>query len=387
MTVTTRVRRKDYRRLRNLRRWLFACTPVVVWCVAIAAAFTLHRHTSISGTVVGFADDQPVTLAHLEPGVVREVYVEVYDTVVRGRILLTMDDREERMQLKAVEADIDRLAAEVYAERARLEASGAWATADVEDLARRFGVDREAAHVDYLAQLMINARDRIRLRGAAIEYEIQRKLYEHDNATFRELNAIQTEVDALREVVANNVSVLLRKKEAFTEADRRWGHYLDRETITTEYEIVLTPLRLEIEVRRRDLDEIVRRIDAHVLRAPVDGQVTMLAAHVGDRFDVGTTLVSISPTSTSRVLAYLPERMIFATHLGALVSVQCLAPTGSQRAFQGTIVGLSTTVTEAPIRFRTIPSSPVWGRGMLVDLDGAGRLVPGEAVRIAILGG
>ena len=209
MTATTPVRLTDYRRLHNLRRWLMACAPVMVWCVAIAAAFILHRHTSVTGTVVGFADDQPVTLAHLEPGVVREVHVDVYDTVVRGSVLVTMDDRQERIQLKAVEADIDRLAAEVHAERARLEANGAWTTADVEDLARRFGVDRETAHVDYLTQLAINARDRIRLRGATIEYEIQRNLYEHDSATFRELNDIQTEADALREVVANKMSVLL----------------------------------------------------------------------------------------------------------------------------------------------------------------------------------
>jgi membrane fusion protein (multidrug efflux system) len=358
---------------------------VVVWILAIVTAFHLHRRVAFVGTITGYADNRPVTLAHLEPGIVREIHVDLYDPVTHGQVLVTMDDREERLQLAAVEKDIERLRAEVLAEEARLSAGNAWSTADVDDLARRFVIDREAAHIDYLSQLVQDARDRVLLRGMTVECEIVRNLYGEDSAAFRELNDIQTEVDSLKALVENNAAVLEQKKKAFAEADQRWARFLEHNEVATAYEPVLTPLRLAVGVRQRDLEEIVGRIDAHVLRATVDGQVTELLAHAGDRVQPGTPLVTISPASTDRVIAYLPERMGLAAKVGASVQLSCLATEESrQRECSGTIVGLSATISEAPLRYRRMPTYPVWGRGMLIALNEDVDLVPGEAVRIAL---
>lgn len=371
-------------RRRSARRSLMAAVPVVVWVLAIAAAFRLHQHVAFVGTVSGFADDQPVTLAHLVPGIVRDVHVQLYDPVVHGQVLVTMDDREERILLAAVEKDIERLRAEVLAEEARLSAGNAWSTADVDDLVRRFAIDRETAHIDYLAQLVQDARDRVLLRGATVEYEIVRNLYGEDSAAFRELNDIQTEVDSLKALIENNAAVLEQGKKTFDEADQRWIRFVEHDEVATAYEPVLTPLRLAVDVRQRDLEEIVRRIDAHVLRAAADGQVTELLAHAGDRVQPGTPLVTISPTSANRVVAYLPEQMSLAARVGASVQVSCLAMADSQRReYSGTIVSLSATISEAPLRYRQMPTYPVWGRGMLIALDENARLIPGEAVLIA----
>jgi membrane fusion protein (multidrug efflux system) len=372
-------------RRRGYRRTLTATMPAVVWVLAIAAAFHLHQRVAFVGTITGYADNRPVTLAHLEPGIVREVHVDLYDPVTHGQVVVTMDDREERLQLAVVEEDIERLRAEVLAEEARLSAGNAWSTADVDDLARRFVIDRETAHIDYLSQLAQDARDRVLLRGTAVEYEILRNLYGEDNAAFRELNDIQTEVDSLKALVENNAAVLEQKKRVFDEADQRWARFVEHNEVATAYEPVLTPLRLAVDVRRRDLEEIVRRIDAHVLRATVDGQVTELLAHAGDRVQPGTPLVTISPTSADRVVAYLPEQMGLAAKVGASVQVICLATEDSRRReYGGTIVSLSATISEAPFRYRRMPAYPVWGRGMLIALGEDAELIPGEAVQIAL---
>ncbi|UCE58160.1 MAG: HlyD family efflux transporter periplasmic adaptor subunit [Phycisphaerales bacterium] len=369
---------------RGARRKLIAAVPVVIWLLAIAATFQLYQRASFVGTVVGFADDQPVTLADLEPGIVRKVHVQLHDLVVHGQMVVTMDDRQERIELRAVEEDSERLRAEVLAEEARLSASNAGAIADVDDLARRFSIDRESAHVDYLSQLVQDAWDRILLRGARVEYDIVRSLHEDGNASLRELNDIQTEMDSLKAVVDENVAVLERKKRAFQEADQRWGSFLEHGDVAIPYEPVLTPLRLAIDVRQRDIEEIVLRIDAHVLRATTDGQVTALLAHAGDRVQAGSPLVTISPTATNLAVAYLPEQMTLSAQVGAPVSVSCLATTGrGRRDYTGVVVSLSATVTEAPLRYRQMPTYPVWGRGMLVALDDDARLIPGESVRIA----
>jgi multidrug resistance efflux pump len=376
-----------YRRgFRRFRRLVIAALPTVVWVSAIVAAVYLYQRTVAPGTVTGYAEDATVTLAHPEPGTVREVHVKLYDYVTRGQVLVSMDDREERILLASIEKDIERLRAEVTAEEARSRADNARAMADVEDLTRRFAIDREVAHIDYLSQLAQDAGDRILLRGLTVECEIVRDLYDQGTATFREYNDIQTQRDSLEATIAENVEVLAQKKKVFEESDRRWIQFVEHEAVVVSYEPVLTPLRLAIDVRERDLQEVVRRIDDHVLRSPVEGQVTGLPVHDGDRFQAGICLATVSPILTNRVVAYLPERTILSARVGAPVSVRCLAAgAGRQRQYTGTVISLSATVTESPLRYRPIPTYPFWGRGLVVSLDDQSPLIPGEAVAIAFL--
>jgi multidrug efflux pump subunit AcrA (membrane-fusion protein) len=210
-------------------------------------------------------------------------------------------------------------------------------------------------------------------------------LCEQGSAAFRELNSIQTEVDSLSAVVSGNAELVAKRRNAFQEADQRWARFVERPEVATAYEPVLTPLRLAIDVKGRELEEIVRRIDNHVLRAPIDGQATILAAQAGEPVEAGAPLVTIAPTSMSRVVAYLPESMLFSANVGTPVFVSYLAPAGGERRrHPGTVVSVSATVDEAPLRHRQNPTYPVWGRAVVVALHNDIRLVPGEAVTIAL---
>ena len=358
---------------------------MAVWCGAILFAIVLYRKTALLGDVVGYAVHQPITLAHPEPAVVRAIYVDLYDAVQAGQVVVTLDDTAERIQLAAVEDDIERLAAQVAAERTRLEADNAWSSADIDDLARRFSVDREATHIEYLAQVATDARDRMLLQGALVEYEFVQELYDKEEAVLIELNAIRTEAQSLTETVAKNEAVLARKWEAFEAADRRWSLFIEEKKVTARYEPILTPLRLAIDVRRHDLDDVVRRIDAHMLRAPVDGQVTTLAVNAGATVEAGVPLLAISPTSSNQILAYLPEERVRSVRPGTRVVVRRVALDHPSMHFTGTVQRLADSVSEAPLRFRRVPSIPIWGRGLLIELDDEVALMPGEAVHIALL--
>lgn len=370
------------------RRWvrrLQAVTPVVVWCGAIVFAITLHRKAALHGDVVGYAVHQTITLAHPEPAVVRAMHVRLYDTVQAGQVLVTLDDTAERIELAAVEDDIERLAARVAAERARLEADHAWSSADVDDLARRFAVNREAAHIDYLAQLATDARDRMLLQGALVEHEFVKELCRKDNSALIEFNDTRTEVQSLTETVAKNEAVVARKREAFEAADRRWSLFIKEKEVAARYEPILTPLRLAIDVRRHDLDDVVRRIDAHALRAPVAGQVTTLAVNAGSTVEAGVPLLVISPTSSNQVLAFLSEEQIRSARRGTRVAIRRVAFDDPSTRLAGTVQSLAESVSEAPLRFRRASSVPIWGRGLLIELDDEVVLMPGEAVHIAFL--
>jgi multidrug resistance efflux pump len=327
-----------------------------------------------------------VTLTHFEPGVVRSVHVRLYDPVVSNQILVSMDDREEQILLDAITQDIKRMQADVAAAEARLVAENARAITEYVDLSRRFAIDREAAHIEYLTVRLADARNRAELRGASVEHELVLRLYETGDAPLRELNQARTVMESLQEAIEENQPVLARTKTAFEDTDRRWRDYVDQYGVTTKHDPVLDPLRLAVEVRSRDLTEVVRRIDAHVLRAPISGQVTSLPVRPGDHLVAGTLLAQISPDATHQIVAYLPERLALATDVGAPVRVRCLADVaGGRREYLGTVVRVSASVTEAPPRFRSIPTYPVWGRGIIIALAENIRLVPGEATAISFL--
>ncbi len=106
-------------RRRRWRRPLVSAVPVLVWIGAILAAVQVYRMQGAPSIVTGHVIDAPVTLAHFEPGVVREVLVELYDSVQEGQMIVAMDDEEERTQLAAIEEDLKRLRGEVDAEIGR----------------------------------------------------------------------------------------------------------------------------------------------------------------------------------------------------------------------------------------------------------------------------
>ncbi|HNQ21987.1 MAG TPA: HlyD family efflux transporter periplasmic adaptor subunit [Phycisphaerae bacterium] len=373
-------------RRRRWRRGLLAAAPFVVWLAALAGAWHVHTRLGHNGMVVGFADFQPVTLAHPEPAIVRSVHVELYEEVVRGQLLLALDDRAERIELAAMEKDIERLRADLVAEQARVAADNARATADDENRARRLAVDRANAHLDYLSQLSVGAEDRARLSGATVEFEITRELYEQGRATLRELNETRTEVAALQAKLKRNADVVDRARLAFEEADRRWYCFTHERAVVVAEDPLLAPLRLAIEVRQRDLEDTVRRIDARLVRAPIAGQVTTLPAHEGDEVGAGEPLVMVSPTSTDRVVAYLPEHLVHTLGPGTDVLVNCRASAnGAHREFPATVVRVAATVEEAPLRYRSVPTYPVWGRGLVAVLKGDVHLLPGEAVTLSAL--
>lgn len=372
--------------MNRVRGILARTVPVAAWIAMILVALNLHQRRSPGGAVVGYAEYNPVTLSYLQSGAVRGLHVSLHEHVRPGQVVVTMDDSQERSRLSTIEKDIERLAAEVEAERGRLQFARADDRRNDDGLERRFLVDRETFHVEYLATLVGDARDRIRLRGGLVEYEIIKGLYERGDAEFREFNDQQTEVDALAAKIEENKALLQRQKLAFNDADQRWFRYRDSRTGPVEFDVVLTPLRLAVEVRQRELNELVYQIDAHVLRAPIDGQVSKLFAHAGDRVQAGSPLLRISPTATDRAILYLPEYRAGLASVGMPVNVRRLASLGGSRTLlAGRIESLAPGIDEVPLRYRLAADRPEWGRAAVVTLDDGVKLMPGEAVSVSFL--
>lgn len=366
--------------LRGLRR----AAPVIVWVGALGAAISLYPRRLSSGSFIGYAEDLSVIVTHTEPSIVRELGTRLHEIVQPGDVLIRLDDREDRLAIDTIAADVERLKREVEAERAKLELDVANIEINAADLARRFLTDREAAHVQYLSALVTQASDQSLLSGMLVEYDILKRLFDTDQAAFRELNAFETQIEPVRARVEKNRANVERMLQAYEDADKRWFAFVDRQETPVDYESVLTPVRLAVDVREREINELVFRIDQRVLRSPIHGQVTAMYVQSGDRVLAGLPLMVVSPVRTNRVVAYLPENQVALASVGDPVK---LYPTSAgpdgPRSFDGQICSVADAVREAPLRFRRMPTWPVWGREVIIELR-SNALLPGEAVSLVV---
>lgn len=371
--------------IRRFRRLVGRVIPFVIWVMAIVLAFRLNPQLGLAGRFTGYAESRPVIVAHAESGMVRELRVGLHQVVEPGEILLKLDDHQERLHLATISSDLERIRKEVDAARVKLELDQVGAELNQEGLSRRLLVDREAAHIQYLDALVQQASDQARLDGKMIEYGLVKGLHDEAHGTFRELNIIKTEVDTIRERIEKNKSALARMEQAFKDAEMRWFAFSDREPFSIDYDTILTPLRLAVDVREREIAELTHQIDQHALRAPIRGQVTALHVAAGDTVIAGNPLVTISPTTTQFVIAYLPEDKIASMQIGDPVRVYPVAVTSQNaRIAQGRVFSQSDVVIEAPLRYRRLPTLPVWGRETVIKVMDNTSLLPGEAVSLML---
>lgn len=369
---------------RGIRQNIKRAAPGIVWVLAVIAAISIHPRRLTTGNVIGYAEDLSVTVTHTEPSVVRELAARLHEIVEPGDILIRLDDREERLAIQAIAADIDRLRNEVEAERAKLELEVANVELNSADLARRFLTDREAAHIQYLSSLVTQASDQALLNAMLVEYDILKRLYDTDQAAFRELNTFETQMEPVRARVKENKQNVERMLQAFKDADKRWFDFADRQEVPVNYESVLTPVRLAADVRECELKQLAFRIDQRVLRSPIHGQVTAMYVRNGDRVMAGTPLMVVSPVRSNRVVAYLPENQIAFVSVGDPVRLYPASATSDgPRSFEGKIHSVADAVREAPLRFRRMPTWPVWGREVVIQMS-SNSLLPGEAVSLVL---
>lgn len=337
--------------------------PILVWVAAIFAAAALwHRGRT---DLTGYLRRHEVSVSSLDARRVTALFVRLHERVERGDMLVALDDTRERQQLETIQSEIARLHAEVQAERLRLEIELDRNNANWADVERAFLIDRTDKHIAYLEQLTTNASDQIRFQGQNTEFQIVQELYSNQSAPFREINRIRTEVNELRERIAQNKAVTETKRAAFRDFDRRWQVFLQAHDGNWRYDAVLTPIKLAIEVQQREIESLSYQIERLVLRSPFEGQVTAILALAETNVQPGVPIVTVAASTGDRVITYLPPEKALQVAPGAVIRLERVAAPGQE--FRGRVLSLADTIGEIPIRHRRLANQVEWGRAIVIQ--------------------
>ena len=270
------------------------------------------------------------TSAEITPQVaaaVTEVHVKDTQPVHAGDVLVVLDNADTTLAVSQARAQLGQVTRRVegyFASDAALAAQIAARTADIAS-ARS---DLERAQADY-------QRRRALAEGGAVSTE-----------------DLTTAENRLRQAAAAMSSAQAQLRAA--EGTRR-----ATEVLISGVSVEQNP---EVVAARTQLEQATLNLDRTIIRAPMDGVVAKRSVQVGQRVQVGASLMSIVPIGEAYVNANFKEGQLEHVKLGQSVELQSDLY-GSSIKFHGRVAGLAGGTGSA---FSVIPAQNATGNWIKV---------------------
>lgn len=355
------------------RAWFLIRTrvgPIALFGLTVSAMWWAWQDVGHRGAVIGFAQGIEVRVAPLYAGRVESVAVEIGQTVQAGQIIATLDPSPLDAEIRLLDAERSQVSAGIAATEAQ-------ARQDAGSEARRLATDLETAQV---AVSTATAEARSKAAELKAVSEQRRKLaalIEQRMASAQDAANLDVRCASLRkqtEEAERALTVLRERVEAARKRAEEGG--VDLATVSAE------PLRQQLEGIERRMDELRARRSALVLRSPTAGQVSAVLLRAGEVAAAGAPVATVVGTAAGRVVACVSESQALSVRVGDLA---LLWPKGrGGEPLRGRTVSLGPIVDEVPARCRAIPSQPAWGRDVVILLDEAVDLVPGQAFDVRL---
>jgi len=388
----------------RLQRARVSLIPLVVWLSSAFLASRLWLAQPAVSTYFGLAHAAELRVLSPVDGEITGLSVGLFQRVSSGQILATIGSRDIDARIATARAELDRLGAELNAQRAELE------------LESRLS-EWEAAQ-DLISATSI----------ASLEFPAEIRAFHSDESGI-ELKLLETHLDITSsELEANRLAVRLRRTEALASEslkpaadvedldsrlakERARTHDLQqlelglkrelvearslREEVVGNYQSPSMNLAVDpaiderlagfvgaVAVQQRKLDELVVLQKSYVIRAPKAGQVASLSASEGEFVLAGTPILVLSDSVTSKVAMWVPEFTPGFINLGDRLAVTRAAEGVSAEPIECFVESLSPRLEVIPNRLWRDIKVPEYGRNCLLAASTSLMLLPGELVSI-----
>lgn len=315
-----------------------------------------HGFSVGPGTAIGYAEEIIHQVGPLQAGRIKELRVSLGQQVKAGEIVALMDARPLELQRATLLAELARLQADLVAEE-DLQAS----------LLQRGQIQAVRAYSDVQ-----------RMRAEMREYEKQlsrlKKLQKQKLVRADEVENAQRQKSSLSANLSSRPSGNLRDQELMGLRPRPKS---DQERRLQDR---LGPFRSAIAVKEAELSQLQHSLSELILRAPVDGIVGPILQRQGDVIAAATPILQIITGRPDYLLAFVPERQIARYPKNGLVELRKPGLVG--KVWFARIVELGPQVEEVPLRSRPTHNVPSFGRRIVLKLETAHELIPGESFRV-----
>jgi len=268
--------------------------------VAPAEGRDVERSVQIVGTLL--AQDE-VTLANEAPATITHILADLGDRVRAGQVLIKLDEREPRLE-------VERMTANLQAAREAL-------------MRARQILDSSRANVERAQAVLSDAR---------INLKRFQDLLAEGAISASQRDSAQTQFDVAQ--------ASLRSSEAQYESDRA----------------AVKNAEANVEQAMASLELARKRLRDTEIRAPLDGFVRKRLVNVGETYKEKTPFMSLVATHALKLQGEVPERFAPQVRAGHRVRVEVEAYPG--RAFAGSITRVSPAVDVESRTFTVEASVP-----------------------------
>ena len=354
----------NWRREQRIRRY----GPWVIFMVVVAAAYGLHWMGNIPGRSFAFAEAEEIAVSALYRGRITAVIVQPGQQVKKGQVVARLDTSSVEGEIEVLQAEISQLEAEAEsgrldAKRSQLLDSEQFETA-VEKA--RLSLTREEAGLQ-----------KVKAEAIVVNSEVKRlrRLVKQGLSTREELADLEARHATLQREVKERPNALRLLRSQLNKALNR-ANAAEEESVG----LVSTALNSKLEVARRQLEGLGKQRKGMTLYSPVDGNITMLHGMVGEVVNPGDPVIGLVASQSSRVIACVSEDEALKVKEGGLATLQIRGD--NTRKLSGHVIALGPLIREVPIRCRSIPNRPAWGRQVTLQLDESATLIPGQSLTV-----
>lgn len=310
--------------VRKRRRglWFLALALLIgagfgAWEVSQRFAFVFEEDARIETDLINVASQVA--------GSVTNIAVSEGDSISRGQVLFTVDDRQSQLSLEALNAQLGG----VEAERQRLEAERRLIEAQTESRLESVKAELSAAQVSVSSL-------KPQLELAKRELERTRQLFEQKVSSRRQLDQAEQQHQQIDREYRIAVAELrsAEAKIAEAEAERRRLAVLDGELAMLDRKA--EEFRARIGQQRIDLTD-------RTIRSPIDGVVDQTFVEPGEYVEPGQRLALVHDPSRVWVKAHIKETVVRRLALGQ--SVELFVDAYPDKTFTGEIVAIGNTTT------------------------------------------
>ncbi|MBN2574694.1 MAG: biotin/lipoyl-binding protein [Deltaproteobacteria bacterium] len=354
----------------KLRRIL----PWALWGLAAAIAIPLGWSYAGVGASPAVVQARVSALAPMRTDHrlrVKEILVKPGQSVKQGELLMQFDTGEVDADLAVVRATL------VYE-----ELMARWQETKMRESHARtthaFAANAERAAVD-AARLKAEAeRDRSELAQLEVNLALEEKLVGDQLADSKQLNEMRQRKAALTKKVQEYQIAVNQARRSAAGSSRRLSDL--RKGIKGQSPVVAEGTVEEIsaqfaagEIHRAEIKRLELLRTFHEIRAPFDGRVGDIFLQVGQLCaDPTLPAMTVVEEPAKTAVAYAQEASADQVRLG---DVATLVPRDlSGATLTGRVVALAPSVTEMPVRFWKLPSTPAFGRNVYIELDRPGGL-------------
>lgn len=301
-------------------------------------------------SIPAYAESIEHAVSPVVTGRIATVNVKLGEQVKAGDILATLDDRGVKLERERARTELAQFEADLASQLAIQKGEVLWnALRSNSALA-----DEQAARAE--ADSLKSELERMeRLRAEKLV----------DQAT-------ETEVRRNYMAASARVQVFERRRSETPELYAKKGTTLDAQA-----EARAAPFREAIKAKQAAIALLDYQAEQYVIRAPVDGTVSLLVHPVGDVVLAGVEVVRVVRGRQGHLVATVPEERAGSLSPGLVLTVRASRGLWSER-IKGTVVEVGPSVEQLPLRSWLSPQWPRWGRRAVIRVEGEPHWQAGE---------